>query len=175
MRHKLLSLLRDTLIYLHILCSPEMFEDVTFALFYSRFPMDLGANPSLMQDDMLEQHASMSLPFGDDLLLNQESALLAAKSPLLMGHGGLPMMSDGLLAEAQISQQLLAARRARKMLEARKLLEAKNMLAVQREAAQLMAAQEAAHQGTLVAPSRQVRNTSANFTVHPFVLQDKIY
>ena len=107
----------------------------------------------------------MSLPLTqDELMLNQESALLTAKSPFMM-NPNFPLLGGGLggdsqlLAEAQISQQLLAARRARKILEARKLLaaqEAKNLL-VQREAAQLLAAQEAAQAAQILAhPSRQV-------------------
>lgn len=117
----------------------------------------------------------MALPLTqDELLLNQETALLTAKSPFLMNHnlpaiggiggiGGLGGIGGDsqLLAEAQITQQLLAARRARKMLEARKILaaqEAKNLL-VQREAAQLLAAQEAAQAASYLTatPSRQVR------------------
>lgn len=156
-------------------------------LYFFFFRNPLESHPSLLQDDLLEPHGAMALPLTqDEMLLNQETALLTAKSPYLMNHnlpgvgglgglggvGGLGGLGgiggigglggdSQLLAEAQITQQLLAARRARKMLEARKILaaqEAKNIL-VQREAAQLIAAQEAAQAATYLTatPSRQVR------------------
>ncbi|GFY66705.1 uncharacterized protein TNIN_346371 [Trichonephila inaurata madagascariensis] len=92
-----------------------------------RYPLELQqvAGHPLLQDDLLEHHASMSsLALSDaDLMLNQESALLASKAPLLMSPSMLTD-SSALLAEAQLGQQLLAARKARKILEAKKFLAA---------------------------------------------------
>ncbi|XP_035218134.1 uncharacterized protein LOC118191438 [Stegodyphus dumicola] len=128
---------------------------------HPRYPLDLHAHPALLQDDLIEPHASMSFPFSDaDLMLNQESSLFSAKSPLFMSPS-MPLLTEGqLMAEAQLSQQILAARRARKLLEVKKLLaaqEAKNFLSAQREAAQILAAQEAAQTTLLTAtPSHQI-------------------
>ncbi|KFM66942.1 hypothetical protein X975_05508, partial [Stegodyphus mimosarum] len=129
---------------------------------HPRYPLDLHAHPALLQDDLIEPHASMAFPFPDtDLMLNQESALFSAKSPLFLSQS-MPMLTEGqLMAEAQLSQQILAARRARKLLEVKKLLaaqEAKNFLSAQREAAQLLAAQEAAQTTALLTatPSHQI-------------------
>ncbi|CAL1278204.1 unnamed protein product, partial [Larinioides sclopetarius] len=127
-----------------------------------RYPLDIpqvGGHP-LLQDDLLEQHASMSsLSLNDaDLMLNQESALLASRAPLLMSPS---MLSDSsLLAEAQLGQQILAARKARKILEAKKFLaaqEASSLLAAQSEAAQYFASHDPFHShGLLADQSKQV-------------------
>ncbi|GIY58628.1 uncharacterized protein CDAR_226221 [Caerostris darwini] len=114
-----------------------------------RYPLEVqpAASHHLLQDDLLEQQASMSsFALNDaDLMLNQESALLATRTPFLMSPSMLSDSTSLSIAEAQLSQQLLAARKARKFLEAKKLLEAKNLLAAQ-EASTLLAAQsEAAH------------------------------
>ncbi|XP_054724778.1 uncharacterized protein LOC129235111 [Uloborus diversus] len=132
---------------------------------YGRFPMDIhgGGHPSLLQEDLLEPHASMAMNLlpDADLMLNQESALFSAKAPMAFMPTMGMLTESQLLAEAQLSQQLIAARRARKLMEARKLLaaqEAKNILVAQREAGQLLAAQEALQTSALLAahPSRQI-------------------
>ncbi|GFT99963.1 uncharacterized protein NPIL_80021 [Nephila pilipes] len=131
---------------------------------HHRYPLELPpvASHPLLQDDLLEHHASMSsLSLSDaDLMLNQESALLAAKAPLLMSPSMLTD-SSSLLAEAQLGQQLLAARKARKILEAKKLLaaqEASSLLAAQSEAAHYLATHDTwPHTHTLLADqSKQV-------------------
>ncbi|KAF8767163.1 hypothetical protein HNY73_020154 [Argiope bruennichi] len=141
---------------LHALIGPR------YPASHLRYPLDMpqvGAHP-LLQDDLLEQHASMSsLSLNDaDLMLNQESALLASRAPLLMSPSMLSESS--LLAEAQLGQQLLAARKARKILEAKKLLaaqEASSLLAAQSEAAHYLANHDGFHtHGFLADQSKQV-------------------
>ncbi|GFY67302.1 uncharacterized protein TNIN_365771 [Trichonephila inaurata madagascariensis] len=130
---------------------------------HHRYPLELQqvAGHPLLQDDLLEHHASMSsLALSDaDLMLNQESALLASKAPLLMSPSMLTD-SSALLAEAQLGQQLLAARKARKILEAKKFLaaqEASSLLAAQSEAAHYLAAHDPFHTHALLADqSKQV-------------------
>ncbi|XP_015909880.1 uncharacterized protein [Parasteatoda tepidariorum] len=134
----------------------------------ARFPLDMAiGHPALLQDDILDASAlsSMNVPLMDnDLLLNQESSLLAARAPLLMSPS-TQFFNDGhLFAEAQLNQQLLAARRARKILEAKKLLaasEAKNILAAQSEAMQMLAAEDAAQATAFLAADQSRQYSSA--------------
>lgn len=145
-------------------------------------------HPSLLQEDLLDTQsmAALSMPMNDaDLLMNQESALLGVRSPMLINQANPMLMNQAspmlmnqaqmlmspsmltdtsslLAAEAQLSQQLLAARRARKLMEARKMLaaqEATQFLAAQSEVNNIFAAHDQSlhNHGFLTADqSRQV-------------------